>query len=87
MRTAASPIDLSHRARAILSATAEGRVAISCSCEPDLLIDELACCDQSCAHHLVHIGLVTHAHVGTTGTFVPATLTTRGRAMLTEEPA
>lgn len=48
----------SPRARAMLAAVADGRAEVSDSCEPDMFIDGLACCDQSLAHALVHAGLV-----------------------------
>ncbi|GAA5124135.1 hypothetical protein GCM10025762_48690 [Haloechinothrix salitolerans] len=48
----------SPRARAILAAVADGRAEVSDSCEPDMFIDGLACCDQTLAHALAHAGLI-----------------------------
>ncbi len=48
----------SPRARAILAAVADGRAEVSDSCEPDMFIDGLACCDQTLAHALTHAGLI-----------------------------
>lgn len=49
---------LNHRERATLRAVAEGHAEISCSCEPDLFIDGLSCCDQSTVHRLARLGLI-----------------------------
>jgi hypothetical protein len=70
---------LSHRARAILRAIAAGRVQMSHSCEPDLFIDGVACCDQVTAHALAHGGYLRPAR---SGDRVPAELTDAGRAAL-----
>ncbi|MGH3947955.1 MAG: hypothetical protein ACRDSE_02360 [Pseudonocardiaceae bacterium] len=43
---------LTGRDRAILAAVAAGRVEMSCSCEPDLFVDGLCCCDQVAARNL-----------------------------------
>jgi len=48
----------SPRARAMLAAVADGRAEVSDSCEPDMFIDGLACCDQTLAHALTHAGLI-----------------------------
>ncbi|MGH3931399.1 MAG: hypothetical protein ACRDTF_15680, partial [Pseudonocardiaceae bacterium] len=40
------------RVRAMLRAVSDGRGELVCSCEPDLLIDGLGCCDQFTAHRL-----------------------------------
>ena len=48
----------SPRARAMLAAVADGRAEVSDSCEPDMFIDGLACCDQTLAHTLTHAGVI-----------------------------
>lgn len=75
-------IELNHRERATLRAVAEGHAEISCSSEPDLFVDGLACCDQQTAHRLAHLGMVVPAHGGRWGEFVPALLTEAGAAAL-----
>ncbi|GAB3739561.1 hypothetical protein GCM10027598_68930 [Amycolatopsis oliviviridis] len=70
--------ELNHRERATLRAVAEGHAEISCSCEPDLFVDGLACCDQHTAHRLAHLGLVAPARGGRWGERVPALLTEAG---------
>lgn len=72
----------SRRALAILRAVAAGRVEISCSCEPDLFIDGLDCCDQYTAHQLAHRGLVAQARPGLVGQRVRAVLTAAGVELL-----
>lgn len=74
--------ELNHRERATLRAVAEGHAEISCSCEPDLFVDGLACCDQHTAHRLAHLGLVAPAHDGQWGERVPARLTEAGAEAL-----
>ncbi|MEU9686619.1 hypothetical protein [Amycolatopsis japonica] len=73
---------LNHRERATLRAVAEGHAEISCSCEPDLFVDGLACCDQHTAHRLAHLGLVMPARSGRWGERVPALLTEAGAVAL-----
>jgi hypothetical protein len=63
-------------------AVAIGRAEISCSCEPDLFIDGLACCDQQTAHRLARLGLVAPPGIGRHGDLVPARLTKAGAAAL-----
>lgn len=75
-------IELNHRERATLMAVAIGHAEISCSCEPDLFIDGLACCDQQTAHRLARLGLVTPLGTGRHGDLVPARLTEAGAAAL-----
>lgn len=77
--TAAS---LTHREQALLSAAAAGRVEICCSCEPDLFVDGLCCCDQAMAHRLAHAGLIAPSIVGPVGSRVAAVLTDSGFAAL-----
>lgn len=74
----ASTEELSHRAFALLRATAEGRVELTCSSEPDLRVDSLACCDQSAARLMVHAGLIEPVSAAPLGQWVPARLTSAG---------
>ncbi len=74
--------DLSRRAVAILRAVAAGRAEITCSCEPDLYIDGLVCCDQYTSHVLAHRNLVAQARPGRIGQRVHARLTAAGVAVL-----
>lgn len=80
------PSDLPPRALAILRAAATGRAEMTCSCEPDLFIDGLACCDQATARLLAHAELICPARPGTIGQRVPVRLTAVGRSVLTVEP-
>ncbi|MEB3369077.1 hypothetical protein [Saccharopolyspora mangrovi] len=73
---------LNHRQLAMLRAVAGGRAEITCSCEPDLYVDGLPCCDQSSARDLVQTGLLRAAGTGPTGQRVTAALTDLGRAAL-----
>ncbi|WP_166459398.1 hypothetical protein [Amycolatopsis pithecellobii] len=61
----------------MLRAVAEGRAVMSSSCEPDLFIDGVPCCDQMAAHELAHRGYVRLSADGTR-----AELTDAGRAAL-----
>lgn len=81
-----TPSDLSQRALAILRAAASGRAEMTCSCEPDLFIDGLACCDQVTARLLVHARLVSPGRPGAIGSRVPVRLTDEGRQLLTRQP-
>ncbi|MFD9896420.1 hypothetical protein ACFWY9_44325 [Amycolatopsis sp. NPDC059027] len=74
--------ELNHRERATLRAVAGGHAEISCSCEPDLFIDGLACCDQLTAHRLARLGFVRPARAGKCGERVPALLTDKGSSAL-----
>ncbi|NKQ55000.1 hypothetical protein HFP15_19135 [Amycolatopsis sp. K13G38] len=69
---------------AILRAVASGRAEITCSCEPDVFIDGLACCDQMTARSLAHAGLICPARPGAVGHRVPVRLTAAGRALVDE---
>jgi hypothetical protein len=80
--TAPAHVRLSWREFAMLRAIAAGRADITCSCEPDLFIDGLACCDQSAAHHLARAGLVRATSPAEVGQRVPAELTNPGCAVL-----
>lgn len=76
--------ELNHRERATLRAVAGGHAEISCSCEPDLFIDGLSCCDQSTVHRLARLGLIAPAIPGKRGTRVLAVLTESGSLALGE---
>lgn len=71
---------LTGRDRAILAAVAAGRAELSCSCEPDLFIDGLCCCDQASAHRLFHDGLIAPASPGQPNARGVAVLTPLGLA-------
>lgn len=71
------------RELAMLRAVSDGRAELACSCEPDLFIDGLGCCDQYTAHHLARAGLIRPAIEGAVGQRVRAELTVEGRAVLT----
>lgn len=73
---------LSSRDRALLRAVANGRAELVCSCEPDLFIDGLCCCDQYAAHALAREGLIRPVTTGAVGQRVPAELTAAGAAIL-----
>ncbi len=73
---------LSHRALALLRATAAGRVELTCSSEPDFRVDELACCDQPAARLLVHAGFIQPAVTAPPGHWVPAHLSPAGTEVL-----
>ncbi|MGH3450512.1 MAG: hypothetical protein ACRDQW_07245 [Haloechinothrix sp.] len=75
-------IPLNHRERATLRAVGQGRAEITCSCEPDLFIDGLACCDQFTARRLARYSLVVPLRSGLPGERVPALLTDDARAVL-----
>jgi hypothetical protein len=78
---------MNFRALAMLRAVEEGRAQLTCSLEPDLFIDGVACCDQFTAHTLSHDGLIAPAHAGAIGQRVPATLTAAGRSAISPAPA
>ncbi|GHF60138.1 hypothetical protein FHX82_000552 [Amycolatopsis bartoniae] len=78
--------DLPQRALSMLRAVASGRAEMTCSCEPDLFIDGLACCDQVTARLLSHAGLIRPARPGALGQRVPVRLTDAGRHVLQAEP-
>ncbi|WP_436502075.1 hypothetical protein [Actinokineospora sp. HUAS TT18] len=71
----------------MLRAVAAGRAELVLSCEPDMLIDGLSCCDQFTAHDLTRAGLVRPAHPGLVGHRVPAVLTNAGHAALRSTPS
>lgn len=74
--------ELNYRERATLRAVALGKAEITCSSEPDLFIDGLACCDQSTVHQLAHLGWIAPAMSGRPGERVAAQITALGRAVL-----
>ncbi len=73
---------ITRRGLAMLRAVSDGRAELACSCEPDLFIDGLGCCDQYTAHRLAHAGLIRPAIPGAIGQRVRAVLTVAGRAAL-----
>jgi hypothetical protein len=81
------PDVLNNRERATLRAVALGHAEMTCSCEPDLFIDGLACCDQSTAHRVANAGYVVAARDGRCGERVPARITATGIAALGDGPA
>lgn len=80
-------VELSHRALQMLRAVAERRVEMTCSCEPDLFVDGLACCDQATAHTLVHAGLIRPVYPKKVGQRVPVEVTATGLTVIAEAPA
>ncbi len=82
--TADLPDDpINGRALAMLRAVSDGRAELVCSCEPDLVIDGLGCCDQYTAHRLAGAGLIRPVIRGAVGQRVRAELTGAGHAVLT----
>lgn len=77
-----SPSALTRRDWALLVAVAAGRAEITCSCEPDLFVDGLCCCDQPSAHRLVRAGLIAAEMPAEAGTRVRAVLTASGSEAL-----
>ncbi|HEX6346939.1 hypothetical protein [Umezawaea sp.] len=73
---------LSHRALALLRATAAGRVELTSSSEPDFRVDKLSCCDQPAARLLVHAGFIQPATAAPFGQWVPAHLSAAGAELL-----
>lgn len=83
VRSAADRDDpITGRELAMLRAVSDGRAELACSCEPDLFIDGLGCCDQYTAHRLARAGLIRPAIRGAIGQRVRAELTVAGRAVL-----
>lgn len=75
-------IALNRRELAMLRAVAAGRAEITVSCEPDLYVDGLPCCDQTAAHRLAHSGYLRAAAEAARGRRCPASLTELGRDAL-----
>ena len=75
---------LNRRALAMLRAVGAGRAELTCSCEPDLRVDGLPCCDQATAHELARAGLIRPARgpVVAVGQWTRAELTDDGRTAL-----
>jgi hypothetical protein len=81
------PSALSRRAIAMLKAVGDGRAELRCSCEPDLRVDGLSCCDQNTAHDLARAGLIRAIGMPTPGQWAPAELTDAGHTALGVFPA
>lgn len=79
-------IGVTSRALAMLRAVAAGRAEMSCSVEPDLFVDGLACCDQATAHALAHQHLIAPARPGIVGRRVPVRLTEAGCHLVARSP-
>lgn len=77
----------SNRVFAMLRAVAQHRAEMTCSCEPDLYIDGITCCDQTTAHALARYRLIHPLRPGAIGQRVPAGLTAAGHAVLGTVPA
>lgn len=75
-------VELNHREWATLRAVGLGRAELTWSRQPDLFIDGLAVCDQTCAHRLANLGLIATARDGRPGERVPAVVTKAGEAAL-----
>ena len=75
-------VELTSRSLAVLRAARADRVHVSLSCEPDVFVDGLACCDQPGARALVHAGLLRAVRPGRIGERVPAQLTEAGNSIL-----
>lgn len=78
MSSAVTTFPMTARARALLRAVAEGRAEITASCEPDMYVDGLSCCDQSLAHALTHCGLIRRSRFSTASGRHLASLTRLG---------
>jgi hypothetical protein len=74
------------RALAMLRAVAAGRAEITLSCEPDLFIDGMCCCDQALSRLLAHEGLIRPARAGMVGRRVPALITPAGAELIASAP-
>jgi hypothetical protein len=73
---------LSHRAISMLRAVFAGRAELTCSCEPDLRVDSLLCCDQATTRFLFHSGLIQPTSNGTISQWTAARLTPAGENVL-----
>lgn len=69
---------LNQRAISMLKAVRDGRGEVTISREPDLYVDDMACCDQPTAHFLSRYALIAPAQSGRIGERVPAVVTERG---------
>lgn len=75
-------IPLNRRELAMLRAVVEGRAEITASCERDLFVDGIACCDQTAAHHLARGGYLRPARNCPIGRHCPAVLSDLGHHAL-----
>lgn len=75
---------LSRRAAAMLRAVADNRAEMTVSCEPDLRVDGLLCCDQTVSHELAQADLIHPARPGLCGQWVRAMPTEAGTVLLRE---
>jgi hypothetical protein len=73
---------LTRRAVNMLKAVQDGRAQLSLSCEPDLYVDGIPCCDQVTARVLGRLGLISPARPGSAAELVPAVVTKAGRRVL-----
>ncbi|GAA1027781.1 MULTISPECIES: hypothetical protein [Amycolatopsis] len=71
-----------HRQLAVLRAAAAGHVEMTCSREPHLYVDGLACCDPTLGHQLAGLLAPEPAAPRGPGLRVPAVLTAAGQAAL-----
>jgi len=73
---------LTRRAVNMLKAVRDGRAQLALSCEPDLYVDGIPCCDQATARALGRLGLISPSRPGQVGELVPAVVTGAGRRVL-----
>jgi hypothetical protein len=73
---------LTRRAVNMLKAVRDGRAQLAPSCEPDLYVDGIPCCDQVTARMLGRLGLISPVRPGQPGELVPAVVTEAGRRVL-----
>ena len=73
---------LTRRAVNMLRAVHDGRAQLSFSCEPDLYVDGIPCCDQVTARVLGRLGLIAPALPAAVGELVPAVVTEAGLRVL-----
>lgn len=78
-------LELNRRQLAVLVATAEGRCELSSSCEPDVFVDGLCCCDHSVGGLLLRAGLVRRATLTLADQRVPVEVTELGYALLAQQ--
>lgn len=73
---------LTRRAVNMLKAVRDGRAQLAPSCEPDLYVDGIPCCDQATARLLCRLGLISPVRPGRPGELVPAAVTEAGHRVL-----
>lgn len=78
---------LTCRAMSILRAVRDGRAELALSCEPDLYVDGIPCCDQATARTLGKLGLISAARPGRIGDLIPAVVTQDGHRALGTSPS